>query len=168
MRTLGVLKLFTVVALAVASTTAVAAQAPPPVSAEATSSGAAQPAVAGPGQVANAGEPDKSGTAEPQQAPPAKVAPPQTSQASSRQAAIEQEQAAKVPTLHPYVPSKAERYFDRLDAILEGGGLAWHPFFDSAYSGGGFTLGVGRAQYVSAYNLHRCARQLLDRRLQAS
>ena len=30
--------------------------------------------------------------------------------------------------------------------------MKWHPFFDSAYSGGGFTLGVGRATHVSGYN----------------
>ena len=45
--------------------------------------------------------------------------------------------------------------------------MRWHPFFESAYSGGGFTLGVGHANYVSGYNYHRCARQLYDRRLQA-
>jgi hypothetical protein len=39
-----------------------------------------------------------------------------------------------------------------LDAVIAGGSLKWHPFFDSAYSGGGFTLGVGRSNYVSAYN----------------
>ena len=29
----------------------------------------------------------------------------------------------------------------------------WHPFFESAYSGGGFTLGAGYAHHVSPYNL---------------
>ena len=116
------------VVLAAVSTTVVAAQAPPPA------------------------PPDAAGAAPTEQAPPPKVAPPQTGQASTRQAAIEQEQAAKVPNLHPWVPSKAEKYFDRFDRILEGGGLLWHPFFDSAYSGGGFTLGAGRAFPVSSYN----------------
>jgi hypothetical protein len=83
-----------------------------------------------------------------------KVAPPQTpgAPAATRQQAIEQEQAAKVPTLKPYVPNAAEKYFERFDRILQGGGLAWHPFFENAYSGGGFTLGAGRTTYVSAYN----------------
>jgi hypothetical protein len=120
--------LFTVVALAAASTTTVAAQAPPPAPPEATSAGAIQVAAADPGQA------------------------PQTSEASSRQAAIEQQQAAKVPTMHTYTPRKAERIFQRVDTILEGGTLRWHPFFDSAYSGGGFTLGAGHVNYVSAYN----------------
>jgi hypothetical protein len=112
--TLAVSRLFTVVTLAVGSTTAVAAQAPPSAPPEAT--------------------------------------PQQTSQAPSRQAAIEQEQAAKVPTLRPYVAGRAERIFQRIDTILEGGTLRWHPFLDSAYRGGGFTLGIGRASYVSGYN----------------
>ena len=32
------------------------------------------------------------------------------------------------------------------------GGLRWHPFFDSAYAGGGFTLGAGYRRFVSPYN----------------
>src|SRR5262249_34589018 len=86
-----------------------------------------------------------------QTAPPPQTAPP-TGSATSRQAAIEQGQAAKVPDLHPYVPDKAERIFEQVDTILMGGTLRWHPFFDSAYSGGGFTLGVGHITHVSAYN----------------
>ena len=84
--------------------------------------------------------------------PPPETEPPQASQPATRQAAIEQEQAAKVPTLHPYVSNKGERIFQRLDTLLERGTLRWHPFFESAYSGGGFTLGFGHANYVSAYN----------------
>ena len=112
MCTRGVLKLFAMAALAVASVSPAAAQAPP------------------------AAEPDGG----------------QAAPAGTRQAAIEQEQAAKVPNLQPYKPSKVEAYFERFDAVLTGGTLRWHPFFESAYSGGGFTLGVGRANYVSAYN----------------
>ena len=78
--------------------------------------------------------------------------PPQSAGASSRQAAIEQEQAAKLAESHPYVPNKAERIFERIDTIVAGGVPRWHPYFESAYSGGGFTLGVGHTQYVSAYN----------------
>jgi hypothetical protein len=87
-------------------------------------------------------------------APATKVAPPASTQppASSRQAEIEQRQAEKSQTLQPYEPNKAEKIFDRLDAVLERGSLRWHPFFDSAYSGGGFTLGLGRAFHVSPYN----------------
>jgi hypothetical protein len=82
-------------------------------------------------------------------AQPAQPGPP----ATTREALIAQEQAAKVPTLKPYIPNKAERIFEKADAIIEGGTLKWHPFFTSAYSGGGFTLGAGRAFFVSPYNL---------------
>ena len=87
------------------------------------------------------------------QAPPA--AEPDAGQgapAGSRQAAIEQEQAAKVPNLQPYKPNKVEAYFERFDAVLAGGTPRWHPFFENAYSGGGFTLGLGKATYLGAYN----------------
>jgi hypothetical protein len=87
-----------------------------------------------------------------QQAPSPPSTTSQTPQAPTRQAAIEQEQAAKVPDLHPYNPNKAERIFQRVDTVLQGGTLRWHPFFENAYSGGGFTLGVGHANYLSAYN----------------
>ncbi len=102
------------------------------------------------------------------QAPAAKVAAPASQQppADSRQAAIEQEQAAKVPTLHPYVPIKGERIFNRLDTIIAGGGLKWHPFFMSAYSGGGFTLGAGYNHFVSSYNTIDARGQLHPHRLQ--
>ena len=86
------------------------------------------------------------------QPPPAEESSQQTAQPTSRQAEIEQQQAAKVPTEHPYVPNTAERLFRHVDTILEGGTLAWHPFFENAYSGGGFTLGVGHVNYVGAYN----------------
>jgi hypothetical protein len=90
------------------------------------------------------------------QAPPADPPEPapaaQAAQAQTRQAEIDREEAAKVPKLHPYVVNKAEKIFQRVDTVLEGGTLRWHPFFENAYSGGGFTLGVGHASYVSAYN----------------
>ncbi len=83
-------------------------------------------------------------------------APPETveqaAQEPSRQAVIEQEQAAKLKNLTPYTPKKAERIFEHIDTILAGGRIRWHPFFDNAYSGGGFTLGVGHVSYVSPYN----------------
>jgi hypothetical protein len=72
---------------------------------------------------------------------------------ATREAAIEQEQAEKIKTLHPYVPTKAERVVTRLEDILTNGAPHWHPFFDNAYSGGGFTLGLGYASRVSSYSL---------------
>ena len=81
----------------------------------------------------------------------------QAAPASTRQAAIEQEQAQKATNLHPYVLNKGERIFERLDGIVERRTLKWHPFLQNAYSGGGFALGVGRAIYVSPYNYSMCA-----------
>ena len=43
--------------------------------------------------------------------PPDETSPVQASQPATRQAAIEQEQAAKVPKLHPHTPDKGERIF---------------------------------------------------------
>ena len=73
--------------------------------------------------------------------------------ATTTQAAIEQAQAEKVKTLHPYVPGKAEALLIRAEDILVNGVPRWHPFFESAYYGGGFTLGAGYAHHVSPYNL---------------
>jgi hypothetical protein len=71
---------------------------------------------------------------------------------ATRQAVIEQEQAQKVPTLHPYVPGQAEALMNRAETLLVKG-LKWHPFFNNAYSGGGFALGAGYAKALSAYNV---------------
>ena len=83
---------------------------------------------------------------------PAAAQAPPSAEPEGGQAAIEQEQAAKVPNLTPYKPNKVEAYFERFDAVLAGGTPRWHPFFESAYSGGGFTLGVGKLTYLGAYN----------------
>ena len=118
--------LFTLVVLTAVSTTSIAAQAPEP----ATRAGALE----------QTGKPT---TAEGAAGQP---------QSTTRQGAIEQEQAAKAKALHPYTVNKVERIFQRVDTILEGGTIRWHPFLDSAYRGGGFTLGAGHASYVSGYN----------------
>src|SRR5688572_18734334 len=56
---------------------------------------------------------------------------------------IAEAQAAKSATLTPYVPSKAERLFmDAKRRFIDAPG-GFYPWFDSVYSGGGFTLGGG-------------------------
>jgi len=71
---------------------------------------------------------------------------------TSRTAAIEQSEAERAKTLHPFRPDKVEATVNRvMDAALSSQ-THWHPFWTSAYSGGGFTLGAGHASYVSAYN----------------
>jgi hypothetical protein len=77
----------------------------------------------------------------------------QVPEPSTREAAIEQAQADKVKTLHPYVPSKAEKLADRIETILANTRPRWHPSFDKAYSGGGLTAGLGYAHHVSPYNM---------------
>ena len=47
--------------------------------------------------------------------------------ATTREAAIEQEQAEKVPTLHPYVPGKGEELANKAEDILANGGLQLAP-----------------------------------------
>jgi hypothetical protein len=88
---------------------------------------------------------------EPQLSPPLPT-PAQAPPPATRQASIEQQQAAKNGALVPYAPSKGERLFRRADRLISGATMRWHPYFQSAYSGGGFTLGAGRATPVSAYN----------------
>ena len=75
-------------------------------------------------------------------------APPAT-----RAAAIEQAQAAKSAALHPFQPGKVEEVMDRVEDVLVTGKLHVHPFFDSAYAGGGFTLGAGYMTHVSSYDI---------------
>jgi hypothetical protein len=81
------------------------------------------------------------------------VAAQDPAEAGTREAAIEKEQAEKVPTLHPYAPGKVEALFNRAEDILVNGIPRWHPYFVSADYGGGFTLGVGYAHHVSPYNM---------------
>ena len=92
--------------------------------------------------------------AEARQAPPA--ASPETAeqaaQPPTREEAIVQQQADKAKNLRPPVPNKGEKIFQQIDAMLTGSQLKWHPFFENAYSGGGFTLGAGRNIFVSPYN----------------
>ena len=71
---------------------------------------------------------------------------------ASRSASIEQAQAQKSQNLHKYEPGKVEALLDDVEAMLFTGQLKVHPFFDSAYAGGGFTLGAGYLQHVSSYN----------------
>jgi len=71
---------------------------------------------------------------------------------TSRTAVIEQAKAEKAAASRTYVPNKVEAAIDYVEDILSTGGLHWHPFFQSAYAGGGFTLGAGYRRFVSAYN----------------
>jgi Omp85 superfamily domain len=71
----------------------------------------------------------------------------------TREAVIEDAQAQKLNDLHPYERGKMEALLDRAEDILVNGVPRWHPFFENAYYGGGFTLGVGYAHHVSPYSM---------------
>jgi outer membrane translocation and assembly module TamA len=75
-----------------------------------------------------------------------------TPPADTRAGLIAAEQAAKAQDLRPYAPNKAEALLDFVETQLMGGGVSWHAFFDSAYQGGGFTLGAGYLKHVGSYN----------------
>ena len=76
----------------------------------------------------------------------------QTQEPTTREAEIVRAKAEKARAAAPYKPSKAEEYLNRAEDLFLSGQLHWHPFFESAYSGGGFTLGAGYMRHVSAYN----------------
>jgi len=71
---------------------------------------------------------------------------------TTRQGAIEQQEAEKVKILKPYVPNKAEQVSSKVQQLLAGEAKKFHPFFDSAYPGGGFALGAGYTTFVSSYS----------------
>jgi len=72
---------------------------------------------------------------------------------SSRTAVIEQAQTEIAGQSHPFEPGKVEAFLDKAEATLLTGQLHFHPFFESAYAGGGFTLGAGYVRHVSSYNI---------------
>jgi hypothetical protein len=75
----------------------------------------------------------------------------QAPEPDTRIAVIEQQQAQKSTELHPDVPNGAEKYLDYAETYLTTS-RGWHPFFESALSGGGFTLGAGHMTFVGPYN----------------
>ena len=78
---------------------------------------------------------------------------------SSQGAAIEEAQAKKATALRNFKPDKAEAIATALENSLIKRLDRLHPFFESAYAGGGFTVGAGYATHVSAYDIPKSARQ---------
>ena len=76
----------------------------------------------------------------------------QPAPAAGRAALVEEAQAKKSTQLRPFEPNKVENILNRVEKTLLSGSLRVHPFFESAYAGGGFTLGAGYLHHVSAYN----------------
>ena len=81
----------------------------------------------------------------------APVARTQDVEADSRAGIIAKAQAEKAQSPRPYEKSRAEQAVDTAEDLVLSGQLRWHPFFQSAYQGGGFTLGVGYLRHVGAY-----------------
>jgi hypothetical protein len=65
----------------------------------------------------------------------------------TRAAAIAAEQATKAGRLEKYVPGKAERIAAGIKHSLFETPNGFYPWFDSVYSGGGFTLGGGYRRF---------------------
>jgi hypothetical protein len=79
--------------------------------------------------------------------PPASAQTPTT-----REQQIALAKAEKARALHPYEPSKAEAYVARAEDLFLSGRLKWHPYFESAYAGGGVVFGAGYKRFVGHYN----------------
>ena len=88
---------------------------------------------------------------------------------ATRQALIESEQAKKAAELTPVRPGQGRSGVHQ-DRYGPGGGACRTGIriFQSAYSGGGFTLGAGYAKPCQRVQLHRRPRQLYGRQLQAA
>jgi surface antigen Omp85-like protein len=72
--------------------------------------------------------------------------------APTREAEIVAAQKTKAGNLKPYEVGRVEAWVDNLEDAVLSGRAAWHPFFESAYAGGGFTVGAGHLSHVSSYN----------------
>ena len=76
----------------------------------------------------------------------------QTPEPDTREAAVEQAQAAKAKDLHPYVPTRTERLITQVSNAFVNPLTTWHPYLQNSYRGGGFALGAGYTRHVSPYN----------------
>ncbi len=70
----------------------------------------------------------------------------------TRAGVIAEQQKEKAGALEPYEPNKAEIWVKKLEEQFLSGDMNWHPFFTSAYGGGGFTLGAGYLTHVGDYD----------------
>ena len=74
--------------------------------------------------------------------------PAPASPQESREAAIIAEQAEKAMNVKPHTRHPAEELLLRVREVLIEQPAGIYPYFDSVYSGGGFTLGAGYRQYT--------------------
>jgi hypothetical protein len=66
----------------------------------------------------------------------------------SRVESIAELQAEKAARLAPYAPNRAELILSQVQNALTMAPNGFYPYFDSVYSGGGFTLGAGYRRYL--------------------
>jgi hypothetical protein len=85
-------------------------------------------------------------------APSASRAQTAAAAGETRAGRIAAEQQEKAKTLKPHAPNKAEVLLAKVEEQFITGALHWHPFFQSALAGGGFTLGAGYLTHVGSYN----------------
>ena len=64
----------------------------------------------------------------------------QPAEQGTRAGAIADQQREKAKDLKVYEPNEAEIWVRQLEELLTGGTMRWHPFFDSAYRGGGLLV----------------------------
>jgi hypothetical protein len=76
------------------------------------------------------------------------VAVPVAAQDETRAGAIAQQQAEKAQHLAPYEPTKAEQIAAEVQRRFLGSPDGLYPWFDSAYSGGGFMFGAGYRKFA--------------------
>ncbi len=79
-------------------------------------------------------------------------AQPPESEPDSRQTIIVNATDEKAKNLHPYEVTIAEKVFDHIERTLSNQSVAWHPFLENAYRGGGFAAGAGYMFHPSAYD----------------
>jgi hypothetical protein len=85
--------------------------------------------------------------------PPASFAQAPTQDGEeTREAEIAARQAEKAKALRPPTPNRVEQFLEGLQAGFVDGQIRWHPFFENAYNGGGFTLGAGYARPLGLYS----------------
>jgi hypothetical protein len=76
----------------------------------------------------------------------------QAPEPGTRRELIARDQADKAATLHPYIPTRAERIVERVQERMVNRVITWHPYAQNAYTGGGLALGVGYMRHVSLYS----------------
>ena len=85
-------------------------------------------------------------------AAPGARAQPAPADGETRAGTIEAQQQEKAGKLAPYEPNNAELWVKKVEEMFLTGNVKWHPFFTSAYGGGGFTLGAGYLAHVRDYD----------------